>query len=203
MVTISVGPDGAEEKSVIHKCVLESLSPFFAAAFNSNFEEGRTQLMRLADVEAAEFGLIVHWMYQKEIEGGAGVRILRAAQLWTLADRFMMSKLQNAAMDVIRGLLCGKDQPDSKELLQVVELSYTPKVDSQLKRIVPRYIAGMPLHLITGWIKKGPNEMAQDVTFLLRRQCERLEKNNGTTPKAHSIERIPLSTEYHVEEVKM
>jgi hypothetical protein len=86
MVTITVGPDGSEQTFVTHQSAISYHSPFFAAAFRSNFVEGQTPSMRLADVEKKIFGLLVYWIYSGAIEGGHCVGFVPAGKLWLLAD---------------------------------------------------------------------------------------------------------------------
>ena len=102
MVTIIVGPDGSEQTFVVHQSAISYHSPFFAAAFKSNFVEGQTQSMRLAEVEEKIFGLLVHWIYTGEIEGGHCVGLVPAEKLWLLAHWCMIPELQNAAILLIR-----------------------------------------------------------------------------------------------------
>jgi hypothetical protein len=65
----------------VHKALTEYFSPSFVAAFKSNFAEGKPESMRMVDVEAKTFVLLMHWMYEHEIEGGKEVGILQLAKL--------------------------------------------------------------------------------------------------------------------------
>ena len=62
--------DKDEKKQIftINKAIICHYSPFFRAAFNSNFIEGETQSMRLEDVDANTFGLLQHWLYTQKVE---------------------------------------------------------------------------------------------------------------------------------------
>jgi hypothetical protein len=82
MITVVVGPDGSQQKFVIHKSIISHYSPFFAAVFNGRFVEGDTLSMRLADGEGKIFGLLVHWIYKQEIEGGYDTELIAAVKLW-------------------------------------------------------------------------------------------------------------------------
>jgi hypothetical protein len=89
-------------KFVIHKHLICHHSPFFAAAFNSNFKEGITQEMTI-DVDHKVFGLFVNWLYNKVILGASGEQpdLPTLAHLWILADRVLIPKLQNQVMDIM------------------------------------------------------------------------------------------------------
>jgi hypothetical protein len=77
--------------------------------------EGRTLAMTLDDVDSELFGLLVHWFYTEEVfikdlevvnnktisqECLDKISIL-LANLWLLADRFLIPLLQNNIMDVL------------------------------------------------------------------------------------------------------
>jgi hypothetical protein len=51
----------------VHKDLICQYSPFFKAAFDGTFEESQTQTMRMEDVDTDLFGILVHWLYTKEI----------------------------------------------------------------------------------------------------------------------------------------
>ncbi|TVY71185.1 hypothetical protein LSUE1_G008209 [Lachnellula suecica] len=82
--------------------------PVFAAAFNSEFIEGQTQIYRPEDTDPQVFRLLTQWMYTKslryispgsEAEGQQHLHNLQLAiHLWVLADRFCIPPLQNHAM---------------------------------------------------------------------------------------------------------
>jgi hypothetical protein len=83
-------------KFMIHKDLICYHSPFFKAAFNGNFLEGKTQEMTLeADVVA--FGIVVSWFYTKKLVNSDGKTpdLVTLAQSWILAEYFKMPKLQN------------------------------------------------------------------------------------------------------------
>ncbi|KAH8745771.1 hypothetical protein BGZ57DRAFT_1011378 [Hyaloscypha finlandica] len=103
-------PGPQPPKFVIHKNKICYHSPFFSAAFNSNFIEGMSQEMTL-NVNLKAFGIIANWMYTQDIVASSGEPpdLCTLAQVWILADRFLMPKLQNQAMtDLINLSLSGK-----------------------------------------------------------------------------------------------
>lgn len=99
-------PDPESPKFLIHKHLICYYSPFFSAAFNSNFKEGLSQEMTL-DVNLKAFGLFVNWLYNQVIVGASGEQpsLSTVAHLWILAERFLLPKLQNQAMDKMYSIL--------------------------------------------------------------------------------------------------
>ncbi|TVY71419.1 Kelch-like protein [Lachnellula suecica] len=100
-VTFVVGEE--VQKFVIHKSLVEHFSPFFEKAFNSDLAEGQTQEMRLPDVDADVFGIVVNWLYTQAIihTEERTIRIVELAKLWSLAERFQIPELQNQAIQAI------------------------------------------------------------------------------------------------------
>jgi hypothetical protein len=96
-----------EHKFLIHKDFICYYSPFFSAAFNGSFNEGRTQIMMLEDVDPRAFGILVNWIYTQgvEIDNGTWPNLVTCAKLWILADRFLMRKMQNDVMVKIHFVL--------------------------------------------------------------------------------------------------
>jgi hypothetical protein len=56
-----------EHKFVVHTEFICYYSPFLAVALNGNFEEGRTQTMKLCDVDPALFAIVVNWIQSKVV----------------------------------------------------------------------------------------------------------------------------------------
>jgi hypothetical protein len=94
-------------KFVIHKEFICFHSPFFSAAFKGNFEEGRTQTMKLDDVDPDVFAILVNWIYYRIINNAEKKTpdLVTCAKLWVLGDRFLMRKLQNDTMSQIWDVL--------------------------------------------------------------------------------------------------
>ncbi|KAH8601405.1 hypothetical protein B0O99DRAFT_736614 [Bisporella sp. PMI_857] len=100
IVTFKVGAGDKQESFAVHKNIVMSQSSFFAAAFQSNFLEGTTQIMDLDDVEPSIFGMVVHWLYFNKIDGGGHLlattdKLVMRAKVWVLGRRFLMPQLQN------------------------------------------------------------------------------------------------------------
>jgi len=88
------------EKVVLHKDFLCHYSPFFNAAFNGTFKEGLTQEMTL-QADTTAFGIVAGWFYSQKIEHLGPKSLVLLARVWILAQRFLLPKLQNMAMDEI------------------------------------------------------------------------------------------------------
>lgn len=120
LVTVHVKPPadhtGEKRSYVMHTNIICYYSPFFDAAFNSGFKEGETQELELEDTCPESFGIFVNWLYKQRIEWPLGwVFDVRATllNLWLLADRLVVPKLQNQALTFLenaRGLKHTKHQ---------------------------------------------------------------------------------------------
>jgi hypothetical protein len=145
--------------------------------------------MRLADVDSKTFGLVIHWMYQQKIAGGKEVGLLIAGKLWFLADRFMIRKLQNSAMDLVRDLLIIPSVPQLRELARLVS---EVDVDSQLRKIVVTRLASQRTDNFQRMVSKLPAGLVADIAILLRTSCDNL-------PPQHWASLISSSTKFYVE----
>jgi hypothetical protein len=100
MVTILAGEGDNPAKFVVHKDFVCHYSPVFRAAFNSTFIEGQTQTYHLKDSLEKVVGLLVEWVYTKDISSsndGDGYDNL--VELWILADKLCIPELQNNIID--------------------------------------------------------------------------------------------------------
>ncbi|CAG8951813.1 hypothetical protein HYFRA_00005617 [Hymenoscyphus fraxineus] len=110
LVTVHLMWLGVEPRTyLIHKNIICKYSPFFEAAFNSNFKEGETQRMELWEKSGDTFGIFVNWLYKQKIvdENGWVTSAETLIDLWLLAQRFLVPQLQNQALTLlenIRGL---------------------------------------------------------------------------------------------------
>jgi hypothetical protein len=103
LVTFVVGP--AKKEFVIHKSFVCHVSPVLRAAFNSNFVEGQTQRYILEDTTEAAFHLFSEWVYTQNIywdgESKDEPSSFSLPRVWVLAEKLLVPKLQNRAMDLI------------------------------------------------------------------------------------------------------
>ncbi|KAE9374841.1 hypothetical protein N431DRAFT_335667, partial [Stipitochalara longipes BDJ] len=114
LVTFIVGPNSKEEKFVVHKEHICHSSPVLKAAFNSSFVEGQTHNYRLDDILPGTFRLFVQWLYEgkfkmvyydppitEAVQKKTDDRFRGLCQLWILAERLIIPRLQNQVMKVL------------------------------------------------------------------------------------------------------
>ena len=91
--------DAKSPKFLVHKNIICHYSPYFSAAFNGNFVEGRTKTINL-DVDEKAFGILVNWLYTQDIfsENGDQPSLAPLARLWIMAEEFLMPEFQDQAM---------------------------------------------------------------------------------------------------------
>lgn len=114
MVTFEVGPE--KKIFLIHKEFACRASPVFEKAFNSIFEEGRTQIYKLPDVTPGAFGFFSEWIYSQRLsllnhdfakkdswsEEEKANHVHKClvqddvlVNLWVMRDRYLVKGLQN------------------------------------------------------------------------------------------------------------
>jgi hypothetical protein len=119
MVTFEVGEGQMKETFLIHKEVACRGSVVFEKAFNSNFEEGLTQIYKLNDIDPDAFRFFSEWLYSEklslldhEFESKEGwtdeEKVCHLAkcikqdcilvELWVMGDRFAVKGLQNSVV---------------------------------------------------------------------------------------------------------
>ncbi|ESZ95327.1 hypothetical protein SBOR_4261 [Sclerotinia borealis F-4128] len=120
MVTFIIGVGEDQENFLIHKQVACQHSEIWDRAFNSSFIEGQTQTYCVEDTNVEVFRLLMQWVYQEKFDhvhsdrGQAGsseckgetqqecaAEDILLVQLWILADRFLIRKLQNYTMNIM------------------------------------------------------------------------------------------------------
>ena len=100
VINVSLEPGCEAESFYVHKNFITHYSPYFNAAFNGSFAEGQSQKMDLEDTEPHVFGTFVNWLYSQDIENAEGEVPDDATlvNLWLLADKCLVPKLQNQVM---------------------------------------------------------------------------------------------------------
>lgn len=63
VITVRVGTEGIQRDFSVHKGLISSHSPFFKAAMNEQWEEGRTNLITLPEDDPDVFKLYCCWLY--------------------------------------------------------------------------------------------------------------------------------------------
>jgi len=149
LVSIDVGKGKKKKTFSVHKSFICHHSPFFRAAFNSDFVEGSTQTMKLDDAESSIFALFLQWLYTQnltleeveqnkaeEFEGGSCQLSLTC--LWIMADTFLIPRLKNKAI----WLLKEERQKTNMICLESCSLVYEKTLpDSPLRRFFVDEIA--------------------------------------------------------------
>ncbi|KAF4629915.1 hypothetical protein G7Y89_g8235 [Cudoniella acicularis] len=124
LVTFHVGPEEEVETFIVHKEFACDNSPVLNAAFNGSFVEGQTQTYRIdKDFSIDSFRLLVTWFYSQKLQldfqrrcyrfediveladlpkeeafGKLEVHDMALIQLWVLADRLLIPKIQDMVM---------------------------------------------------------------------------------------------------------
>ena len=180
VVTIIFGPEDSKETFVVHKDLVCHYSPFFSTAFNSNFAESTTKAMTLPDVDLDSFGLLVHWLYTQQIDidsKDGGANVLPMAKLWTLAERFLITKLQNKIMDKLRVLVEFAEKQNLKDFLHY---AYEAKEKSPLKQLAADRMAWKTTQQALGaWIDHLPDGMLVDIVMSLKKEHVRGKPNES------------------------
>ncbi|KAN0122829.1 hypothetical protein V8E51_001155 [Hyaloscypha variabilis] len=95
-------PEGQTQSFRIHKNFICYYSPFFDAAFNGKSIEGKSQGPELDDTPHEVFGIFVNWLYMQKIEIKSDcewdIGCILLMNVWLLADRVMVPRLQNEAL---------------------------------------------------------------------------------------------------------
>ncbi|KAE9374843.1 hypothetical protein N431DRAFT_544045 [Stipitochalara longipes BDJ] len=121
-VTFRVGTGRAKKSFLVHKTMTCNASPVLKAAFNSTFAEGQTQTYTMDDVDADVFKSFVKWLYTKKLTHEfytisdvwykvdeqqqrceLNKCLQKLADLWMLADRLLIPKLQDRIISQLRG----------------------------------------------------------------------------------------------------
>ena len=135
-VNVGFGADGEEQAFLVYKEFICYYSPFFDAAFNGSFEEGKTQSIDIDDVRPAVFGLFVNWLYTQKVthdEDNATMRNL--VDLWILGDRYLVPRLQNQTLVAL-----DQRRVKSREMIGIYNRLYEETFEGSPLR---RYVAQM------------------------------------------------------------
>jgi hypothetical protein len=125
-VTFLIGKESDPPKTfLVHKEFACHASPVFDAAFNSNFIEGQTQTYKLDDTTPRAFRLLTQWIYlqkltMSQLKGGVenwnpeesskderraiAHEFMTLVELWVLADKLRIPRLQNLVIDTIHAI---------------------------------------------------------------------------------------------------
>ena len=99
-VTLLVGK--SKKAFYVHQEQLCEVSPFFKAAFTSEFREGSEKKMDLVEENEDTFDRFIQWLYSQQYEipgGGTGSSgFTEPLRLFVLAEKFDIRKLKNLLM---------------------------------------------------------------------------------------------------------
>ena len=132
--------------------------------------------MRLEDIEAKPFGMLVHWLHTQSLsdcvkETDESTKLLLLAKLWTLAGRCLIPALQDLTSNWVRGLvvMCAGDEPRFRDF---IHYAYeTKEENTALKRIAADKLALQVEMTVFGEVLRDlPEGMLMDVTMALKRK---------------------------------
>lgn len=105
IVTIAILQDGKKTYFSIHKSYLTAYSHYFKAALNGPFTEAQTLSFEFKDVSPSVMDIFVSWAYTQKIVDSAGSApvVRNLIDLWIMADRFQVPRLQNEALEAMNG----------------------------------------------------------------------------------------------------
>ena len=132
------------------------------------------------DIPVDIFGLFVHWLYTQQLcHPGLepqNLELMELSQLWTLAGRFLVPKLQHQVMHEYFYAFRGAAMPDALNLLQVLEYLYETEEETLLKvfavyQVVVWNKTNSSRVLCAPTIGKLPRGMLVDLSKLLLKQA--------------------------------
>ncbi len=147
-------------KYIFHRNLISHHSPFFAAAFKSNFKEGISHEMTLeADVRA--FGVFSNWLYTQNILNSKGDRpdLGTLANLWILADRFLVPVLQNKVVDNLYYMLNSGREKVSDFLAFCKIADEHAKGDNPLTSLAASLLTGSPAGSLDRYLHQIPRSI--------------------------------------------
>jgi hypothetical protein len=187
MVTFLVGDGDKEQRFIVHKEFACHSSPTLAAAFNSNFLEGRTRTYHFRDVTEVVIQFLVQWIYMQRLEifqlEAAGTYDCEECkslfELWVLADQLLIPKLQNFILYRLKDIII-----DKHKLMPIDKFDYVYQNTAKESKIRLLF-----LHLSSFWMDSAvfsrdsdqfPKEMLVEVATLLGQSGN----DNGALKKA-------------------
>ena len=135
IVTITVSPK--RQPFYVHLESLCAVSPFFAAAFNKNynFAESRSATLNLPEARAEDFEYFVQWLYTQTLNHeelvGLHPAYFRLLRLYIMADAMGVTKLKNDVVDAIAALA---DSSNSVPTAEDTRMVYGEMSDTSLIR---------------------------------------------------------------------
>ena len=134
MVTLSVGFDDSPTVWHLHKKLLTSSSPFFAAALDGNFAEAKTGAIKLREDDPGAVMTFVEWLYGSLDRSLKPNDIDTFVMAWQFGDKIGCPDFQNSAMScLIDALSCSEYTIQASTLRLAFR---NPGADSKLSQLV-------------------------------------------------------------------
>lgn len=161
----------AEAMIRTHSLCTRGYSPFFDAAFNGPLLEGERKAINMDECSPAGFALFINWMYSpshgikldKSLSSKKATEAL--VELWLLADRCLISGLQNQVLVVL-------DQVRERTRYRIASSSAViyenTSDDSPLRHYLVQVIATSATIEDMGTMAGMPWEMLVDIIALLK-----------------------------------
>jgi hypothetical protein len=197
-VTLLAGREPTTKKFLVHKEFVCRHSLVFKAAFNSDFEEGRTQTYRLEDVPEGAVQMLVQWFNVRKLNtdqvGEKKTPVLRTLELctlWVLADRLLIPRLQNEVVHELHAHLIRTEMVPTSSLNYLYENTLN---GSPIRRLLLYHCAaGLSATNLASLCRELPKKMILELAVQLIKTVE-----NGL-PKAMMTEGMKM-VDYEVPE---
>lgn len=155
---------GVEKKLFsVHEKLIRASSQFFDKAMSGAWLESAHRTIQLPEDEAEIFGIYVHWLYYGTLPvccNDSGLpenqEYLKIVKAYTLGDKLMDTKFQNAAIDAIieKSISAASDGNRWYPVAEVVEFAYNNTLDSSSCLLA--MVTGLIMETLTQRIFPGP-----------------------------------------------
>lgn len=184
LLTVLVGSGTKVQRFEIHESV-GIQSPFLKKAFvslSNKLGNLDSSTLSLPDVDASAFGLLVNWLYTKNIEvvGGRQLDLLETARLWTVAALCHVPILQSRALVLVETALATMKRqevigPSTQTFKEFCHHAYETSDSTPLKRLAMDQITRLvAVDTIDLWLRTLPRDMINDLTKALVKKLELL-----------------------------
>ena len=182
-VTLLVGE--SKKAFYVHQEQLCEVSPFFKAAFTSEFREGSEKRMDLVEEDEDTFDHFIQWLYSRQYEipgdGTGSGGFMKPLRLFVLAEKFDISKLKNLLMTKM--FAAAKQNSIGLKLSEVAyAYEHTPP-SSIIRRLLADWFAckvSIPTYnddTTQKWCRSHP-EIVTDVMLSFARNISRKHSKN-------------------------
>lgn len=197
-VDVAVGPKGVI--SSVHEKLIRASSPFFNKALSGAWQESQERTVQLPEDEPEIFAIYVHWLYYGTVpvvchEAGdsndADAEYLNLAKAYTLGDKLMDTKFQDATIDAIveASNIINTNGTSWYPGTEVVQFVYDNTNESASIRTL---LVDMFLMAGSGaWLLECKDRASVPQPFLFELASELLDLRGGAWPKI-------VASEYHI-----